>query len=169
MRFAAPVAFVAGVCALQGQAALPSAGTIGVAAGLAAAGVLGAARLRRAWTARVRAVVLVAAAAAAGFAYAAVQSTLRLADELPFADEGKIIVVEGVVASLPARLERGVRFEFNVERVLTPGVTVPRRLLLGWYSEWPELRPAERWQFAVRLKRPHGVQNPGGFDLEAVW
>ena len=70
--------------------------------------------------------MLVTAAAAAGFAYGAAQSTLRLADELPFADEGKDIVVEGVVSSLPARLERGVRFEFDVERVLTPGVTVPR-------------------------------------------
>jgi competence protein ComEC len=121
----------------------------------------------RAETAHARALLLVMAAAAAGFAYAAAQSTLRLADELPFADEGRDIVVEGVVSSLPARLERGVRFEFDVEQVLTPGVSVPRRLLLGWYSEWPALRPAERWQFAVRLKRPHGVQNPGGFDLEA--
>lgn len=167
MRFAALVAFVAGVCVLQGQARLPSLGAIVVVAALAGVSVLGALLAARAGIAHARALVLVTAAAAAGFAYAAAQSTLRLADELPFADEGKDIVVEGVVSSLPARLERGVRFEFDVERVLTPGVTVPRRLLLGWYSEWPALRPAERWQFAVRLKRPHGVRNPGGFDLEA--
>jgi competence protein ComEC len=27
--------------------------------------------------------------------------------------------------------------------------------------------PAERWRFTVRLRRPHGSLNPGGFDLEA--
>ncbi len=167
MRFAALLAFVAGVCVLQWQAELPSLQAIGAVAALAAVSMPGALLAPRAETAHARALLLVMAAAAAGFAYAAAQSTLRLADELPFADEGRDIVVEGVVSSLPARLERGVRFEFDVEQVLTPGVTVPRRLLLGWYSEWPELRPAERWQFAVRLKRPHGVQNPGGFDLEA--
>ena len=28
------------------------------------------------------------------------------------------------------------------------------------------LLPGERWQFTVRLRRPHGAFNPGGFDLE---
>jgi competence protein ComEC len=167
MRFAAPVAFVAGVCVLQWQAELPSTGAVGVVAVFAALGALAARLASRAESTQVRTLALVATAAAAGFAYAAALSTVRLADELPFADEGKDVVVEGVVSSLPARLERGVRFEFDVEQVLTPGVTVPRRVLLGWYSEGAVLRPAERWQFAVRLKRPHGVQNPGGFDLEA--
>ena len=167
MRFAALVAFVGGVCALHGQAELPSRALIGVTALFAVVAALAAMRGRRRWPVQARAAVFVTAAAAAGFAYAAALSTLRLADELPFADEGKDIVVEGVVSSLPARLERGVRFEFDVERVLTPDVTVPRRVLLGWYNDGPVVEPAERWRFAVRLKRPHGVQNPGGFDLEA--
>jgi len=167
MRLAAPVAFVAGVCVLQRQAELPSPGAIGLVTAVAALALVVARLVPRADAAQARALLLIAAAAAAGFAYAATLSALRLADELPFGDEGKDIIVEGVVSSLPARLERGVRFEFDVERVLTSGVTVPKRVLLGWYSDWPELRPAERWQFAVRLKRPHGVQNPGGFDLEA--
>jgi competence protein ComEC len=29
------------------------------------------------------------------------------------------------------------------------------------------IRPAERWRFTVRLKRPHGNANPHGFDYEA--
>ena len=167
MRFAALVAFVAGVCVLQWQAELPSLGTIGAVAACAVVAALGAMPGVRDGRPEARALVLVAAAGAVGFAYAAALSTLRLADALAFADEGRDVVVEGVVSSLPVRLERGVRFEFDVERVVTPGVTVPRRLLLGWYNDWPVLRPAERWQFAVRLKRPHGVLNPGGFDLEA--
>ena len=53
-----------------------------------------------------------------GFAYAAGQATWRMADELAFDDEGRDIAVVGVVASLPVRLERGVRFELDVERVV---------------------------------------------------
>jgi predicted membrane metal-binding protein len=47
--------------------------------------------------------------------------------------------------------------------------------MLSWYhggleDEWRErlaIRPAERWRFTVRLKRPHGNANPHGFDYEA--
>jgi competence protein ComEC len=28
------------------------------------------------------------------------------------------------------------------------------------------VRPAERWSFVVRLRRPHGALNFGGFDFE---
>lgn len=31
----------------------------------------------------------------------------------------------------------------------------------------PSVAAGERWRFTVRLKRPHGTVNPGGFDLEA--
>lgn len=31
----------------------------------------------------------------------------------------------------------------------------------------PEVAAGERWRLVVRLKRPHGYANPGGFDLEA--
>ncbi len=94
-----------------------------------------------------------------------------MADELAFDDEGRDIAVIGVVASLPVKLERGVRFEFDVERVVTPNVHVPSRVLLGWYSSDlggdGAVQPGERWAFTVRLKRPHGTMNPGGFDFEA--
>lgn len=50
---------------------------------------------------------------------------------------------------------------------------VPQHLLLSWYPDrrapavLPALTPGERWQFVVRLKRPHGFVNPFGFDYEA--
>lgn len=31
----------------------------------------------------------------------------------------------------------------------------------------PTVSAGERWRFVVRLRRPHGYANPGGFDLEA--
>jgi competence protein ComEC len=167
MRAGVLLAFVAGVCLLQLQSVLPSAALLAALLVAALAVAIAAAVNGGGLHAPARSLMLLAAAGAVGFAYAAAMATVRMADELPFDHEGRDVVVEGVVASLPARLPRGVRFEFDVERVLTPGATVPRRLLLGWYGEFIPARPAERWQFTVRLKRPHGVQNPGGFDLEA--
>jgi competence protein ComEC len=82
----------------------------------------------------------------------------------------------GVVDDLPAVSPRGVRFAFVVERVLTPRAVVPSRLSLSWYAQGrdedaddaiPVVSAGERWAFTVRLKRPHGTVNPGGFDLEA--
>lgn len=111
-----------------------------------------------------------------GFFWAAVFAHLRLADALPAQWEGRDIQVVGVIASLPQAYERSVRFEFEVERVLTEGATVPPRISLSWWgaaargtmpSTLPELHPGERWQLTVRLKRPYGAANPNGFDYEA--
>ena len=118
--------------------------------------------------------MLVAAGAALGFVWAASFGHLRLADELPAAIEGTDIELSGVVAGLPQALERGVRFEFDVEQAV-PGV--PPHISLAWYRT-PEtadddvsplipVRAGERWRFTVRLKRPHGNFNPHGFDYEA--
>jgi len=111
-----------------------------------------------------------------GFAYAAWRADVRLADALPPEWEGKDIALVGVIDDLPQVTERGKRFAFAVERVETPRAIVPRRLSLAWYGQWqkggatdevPDLAAGERWRLVVRLKRPHGNVNPGGFDLEA--
>jgi len=111
-----------------------------------------------------------------GFFWAAVFAHLRLADALPADWEGRDIQLVGVIASLPQPYERSVRFEFDVERVLTAGAAVPRHVSLSWWGSaardtkpptLPELHPGERWQLTVRLKRPYGSANPHGFDYEA--
>ncbi len=163
MRLAALLAFVLGVCALQSQASLPS---VAVSAGLGLGAVLLVLTLR--FNARLVArVATLIAVGALGFAYAAGRAEWRVDDALAFHDEGRDIAVVGVVAALPVKLERGMRFEFDVEQVLAPEARVPSRLLLGWYSDDTPVLPGERWVFTVRLKRPHGALNPGGFDFEA--
>lgn len=113
------------------------------------------------------AAVLLGASFALGFAYAGWRAADRLAVALAPADEGRDVELIGVVAGLPAAMERGVRFEFAVERVVSPGVAVPPRLSLAWYGRDARVQPGERWAFTARLRRPHGTFNPGGFDLEA--
>jgi competence protein ComEC len=116
----------------------------------------------------------------AGFFYAAWRADTRLADALPPAWEGRDIALVGVIDDLPQPADRGTRFAFAVERILTPDAVVPSRLSLAWYNGWPrdganagataaipEIHAGERWALTVRLKRPHGTVNPHGFDVEA--
>ena len=96
--------------------------------------------------------------------------------------EGQDILLTGLVASLPAQSEMGVRFKFEVEtaRNLTTQwpIEFPAWVVLNWYDRkagsmgdaraWTELTPGDTWQFTVRFKAPHGLRNPGGFD-EELW
>lgn len=115
-----------------------------------------------------------------GFFWAAAMAAIRLSDALPAAWENKPIQIVGVVASVSELHERGEGFRFDVENVLTQAAVVPKHISLSYYqprvageasaylgTNTAKFRAGERWQFTVRLKRPHGVQNPHGFDFEA--
>jgi competence protein ComEC len=112
----------------------------------------------------------------AGFFYAATRAQLRMDDALPPEWEGRDVQMVGVVASLPQHYERSVRFEFDIEHVLTPDAVTPAHVALAWWGvpatvgqrgTLPEIKPGERWQLTVRLRRPRGSANPHGFDYEA--
>jgi competence protein ComEC len=157
--------FAAGAALLQTCASLPG-------PGLMAAGVATALVLVLALRGPVRAAV---AGLLLGVGWAALCAHLALRPELAKSDEGRDVTVVGIVDNLPYRFEQGVRFNFAVERVLAPaGMTVPPRIALSWYAgvrgagQPGEVRPGERWRLTVRLQRPHGNANPGGFDYE-VW
>ena len=163
MPLAPLVAFVLGVCALQAQPTLPTGVLLLGSAAVAIA--MGACGLLMRWPCRTSVVIASVAALLLGFAYAGLRAHQRLADELAFADEGRDVRVMGIVDSLPVRLERGQRFEFEVESH-EGTIGVPGRLLLGWYGA-EIVRPGERWSLTVRLRRPHGAMNPVGVDFEA--
>jgi competence protein ComEC len=159
----AALALAAGAALLQLQATLPA---LLWAAGVPVLLVVGL-RYRP---------VLIGAAFGAGFFWAAACAHWRMGDWLAPELEGRDIAVVGVVSSLPATAERGVRFEFDVE-ALDGTARLPGKVLLSWYrnpgpEEAPALlgasvHPGERWAFTVRLRRPHGLVNPHGFDYEA--
>lgn len=165
--------FASGVGLLQTRAVLPGAiQTTLLLMTLMLAAVL-ARRMHRAWA---RVMARIACGTIVGFLWAALLATQYLAEELPVALEGKELVVSGVVANLPYRFERGLRFQFEVEQAAGPdgeAKSLPSRIALSWYDDPraklspPALRPGERWQLSVKLKRPHGNANPGGFDYEA--
>jgi competence protein ComEC len=131
----------------------------------------------------------------AGVAWSAWLAQATLTDALAARDEGRDLHIVGIVETLPYRFDQGVRFNLRVERSLDPGVSVPPHVALSWYADRPgrrqavgdmrvgdmgvgdmrvgdmrvrDVRPGQRWALTVRLQRPHGNANPGGFDYE-VW
>jgi len=120
----------------------------------------------------IRSTVLLLGAAVLGYSYAAWIAQHRLADRLPDEWQGKNIVIIGTVAEMPRLHERGLRFAFDVDSVLTPDAHVPHHIQLATYDSngSTPLKPSagERWQLTVRLKQPHGTSNPYNFDFE-MW
>lgn len=165
------LAFVAGTLALQHAAELPELRL--VPAGVAA---LLALRLLSPGRHLSRGACLLVAGACIGAGVAAWRAEWRLSDALPLAWEGEDIELVGLVAGLPQPTQRGTRFLFEVERILTAGAVVPETLALTWYPERPRagdaaiapprLAAGERWRLTVRLKRPRGLANPHAFDFE---
>jgi competence protein ComEC len=106
------------------------------------------------------------------------RATVRLAQVLPAALEGRDLQLTGAVARMPQPEPQGTRFVFEVEQATLDGgtVAVPRRVALGWYrgfdgdaligSAPPDLRAGQRWRLTARLAQPQGTVNPHGFDLE---
>ncbi len=124
----------------------------------------------------VRSVAIGLLALAAGFLYAAWRAELRLADALPPDWEGRDVILTGRVVGLPEPTPRGQRFVLDVAAVDTPGARVPARLRLGSYGvgnplagDVPPSRVAggDCLTLTVRLHRPQGSLNPGGFDYTA--
>lgn len=104
-----------------------------------------------------------------GFLWALFRADLLLSQALPPVLEGQDILLEGRVASIPEIQEHSLRFAFAPQRLVFKGQTwpVPKRVRLSWYQKPPpEFRAGDRWQLMVRLKRPRGFMNPGGFDYE---
>jgi len=98
-----------------------------------------------------------------GVWWAVVFAMLRLADQLPEAQEASDIAVNGYVADLPEQDERRTRFDFIVQ---SSAQKLPRLVRLNWYYPEQPIKAGQQWSLTVKLKRPHGSFNPGGFDYE---
>lgn len=168
----ATLCFAFGIWLCQQQAELPSSVHLAVLAGGVGSLLLVAGCVPR----RLATVPTLIAMFLAGFLWAAWHGQRILVQRLSPLDEGRDIVVQGVVSGLPDEVERGRRFVFQVEQAEGARGRVPERISLVWYRQglegeagapYQEVSAGERWRLTVRLKRPHGNLNPGGFDLEA--
>ena len=166
--------FVFGAWLLQQQAALP---TLYAALALVPSLIFILNFHRFQFNIYIRKASVFAFAGLFGFMWAAGFATVRLSDALPKEWEQKNINVVGVIATLPELTEKGERFQFDVEKIQTQGAKIPRHISLNFYgaSNTPSVvnhfhaarfKVGQRWQFSVKLKRPHSTYNPHGYDFE---
>ena len=100
-----------------------------------------------------------------GIAWACVVGQWVMQHRLPAELSRSDLWIEGRVLGLPQRESDSVRFDFAITAG-SPGAPVGQNVRLGWYSHPPRIEPGSRWRWWVRLKRPRGVLNAGGFDFE---
>lgn len=83
-------------------------------------------------------------------------------DRLDPAVQGETISIVARIAEFPRITDDLLRFIVEHDE----RSDLPARIRLSWYE--PEAVPAlgEVWQLRVRLRRPRGYANPGGFDYE---
>lgn len=99
----------------------------------------------------------------------------RLDSLLPEPLEEVDFWVTGKLTGLPQRNGRAQQAVFKIERSCLDLVIADcdphnkffssRLILLNYYGK-DTLAPGQRWRWRVRLNRPHGFANPGGFDYE---
>ena len=141
-----------------------------------AAGALVGLALRSRWSHPAwRIGCLLVGAAGLAFAITGARAHWAQAQGLDAALESVDVVLVGHVVGLPQvyrSAQPSARFEWQVETATLAGrnVRVPERLLLYGAGPLLEVEPGQRWQLTARLRRPHGLRNPGGFDTEAwLW
>lgn len=128
--------------------------------------------------------MIVISGVGAGFSWAMLHAQTTLGHQLLAQYEGIDLVIEGQVSSLP-ELRRSdlqgtrqtgyrpnsLRFNFRVDRVINLANIdpdyFPKQLRLSWYGAAERVKAGELWRLKVRLKRPYGFMNPGGFDYES--
>ncbi|WP_232309517.1 DNA internalization-related competence protein ComEC/Rec2 [Luteibacter yeojuensis] len=152
---AVAAAALAGCAAATALPALPSRPVLGIT--LAVAAVL-AAMKRWPW-ARLPALALAFAA------WGALHATQRMGHRLSPGMEGRDVVITGRVVDLPRR--RGADVSFLFQPLPRAGEPPVRGILrLTWYRAPRVPEACESWRFTLRLRRPRGAVNPGGFDAE---
>jgi competence protein ComEC len=82
--------------------------------------------------------------------------------------EGKNVMMQGTIQSIPEKRLLSQSFEFQAKNLTINAVEEPVNALLAlsWYKPYPSLKVGDEWQLQVRLKRPHGLSNPGSFDFD---
>jgi len=118
-----------------------------------------------------------------GLSLAVFSAQRQLDARLPTDLEGQDIIVVGDIADIPIvteyeKREDSVRFRLNIKKAFTVENHQPIALSgivrLGWYKGYQgnqnnqskAVLAGEQWQLQIRLKKPSGFMNPGGFDYE---
>jgi competence protein ComEC len=71
-------------------------------------------------------------------------------------------LVQGTIASIPVKNSDKTQFHFALEQINNQAAK--GLIQLAWYNHAPPVQAGQRWQLAVKLKKPRNFQNPGSYD-----
>lgn len=94
-----------------------------------------------------------------GFSWATYCANELLKKQLPKSWINQKIVVEGRIDNLPLQIN-----SFYIKFPLQ--LSSHQHLLLNWYGHYPLLKVGQFWRLTVKVKPPHGLQNPNSFDYQ---
>ncbi len=104
-----------------------------------------------------------------GFVWANIFAANLIEKQIPLEIEKRDVLVTGRVASIPMHFPHYTRFDYLIDSLSYQGVEYPSpgKVRLKAYHDQRQIKLGQSWELTVRLKRPHGYQNPGGrFDYE---
>lgn len=103
-----------------------------------------------------------------GFTWAICNAKINLNWDLPKNLENKTILAVGYIASVPEKTDQKTKFYFKL--IQLAGDPANAMIQLTWHRQIPiTLHPGEKKQLLIKLKRPHSLLNPGGFDQEKFY
>lgn len=102
-----------------------------------------------------------------GFSYTAYDAHHQLRWSLPITLENKPIMVIGHVSQLPVVTSQQTIFRLSVTHINDQVLEASNTIKLSWRHPTKRFHVGDQLQLLVRLKRVHGLQNPGGFDGDA--
>ena len=159
MRIQHAIYLLIGICVGIFQRQLPAISLLYWLAGFVVVSAIfcGFAKRARPWLMPVAVVI-------GGFTYASFCAQAVMAHRLQGAPAtGSEFEVSATIVDLPKRAERQTRLSLRLDASAELGGV--RNVRVGFYGD-VRLRAGERWQMRIKLRRPHGEVNPGGFDFE---
>jgi competence protein ComEC len=79
--------------------------------------------------------------------------------------EGKTLQIQGYIATIPTQGLHAYAFDFKLKSIGKKPTT--GLVHLSWQEPKNVLHVGDEWRLWVKLKKPYGLLNPGGFDYEA--
>ncbi len=112
------------------------------------------------------------ASVSVGFCYGVCSGHYLLSKQLPQNLAERDLIVEGRVVGLPQENSRRQLFTLNVNRAYSAYdgnkffEQFPGKINISSYANL-RVKTGEEWRLTVKLKKPRGFVNPGGFDYQA--
>lgn len=109
-----------------------------------------------------------------GMTYGVFWGHYTLSYQLPEELNPVELVLKGEVVGLPRAGDNYSQFYFKVlpeDPLSLPSseslATTLKKIRLNWYGPSKNILPGQVWSLRVKLRRPRGTVNPGGFDYQA--